>query len=59
MIEVGESKGEFPITPHKNKQKSDNDYETPNEVIDFAVSIMKTYFESMNDEEYDCMITIV
>lgn len=56
MIEIGDSKGEFPATPHRDKP--DADYDTPEEAIEFAVKIMKTYFESMSDQEYDCTFLI-
>ena len=49
MIEIGDSKGEFPHTPHRNDNKNESGYEAPEEAIDYAVKIMKNYFESMND----------
>ena len=56
MIEVGESKGEFPTTPHRDKagKQAESEFDTPEAVLDFAVLIMKTFFDSMNEAEYDC-----
>jgi len=54
MMEIGEAKGEFPNTPHRDELRQHTEPDTPEEAFEFAVKIVKTYFESMNDQEYDC-----
>ena len=46
MLEIGDSKGTLPQTPHRTE---DDIGEMDSEAIDFAVRMLKTFFDTMND----------
>jgi hypothetical protein len=46
MIEIGDSKGELPSNNKSERESSE-------ETISYAVRMLKTYFESMSEQEYE------
>lgn len=56
MIEINDSKGEFPPTPHVLEYELEASYKSviPKEAKEFAQKVLKQYLLTMSDKEADC-----